>query len=190
MATHPRHIRADDVPGIPVTDPGLVGYELIDGELVPVMGANVPHAWSMARITHRLTEYAVSRGSGDVMTDVWWRMHLPHDPERLHAPDIAYVVEGRLRSGDDDVLRIPPDLIVEVYSATNNRKRGDFQRRIRDYLDGGARLLWVIYPEARYAMVHRADGSAHMVRETDALDGEDILPGFSVPVGELLRPVP
>jgi hypothetical protein len=38
MATQRRRLRADDVPGIPITDPSIAGYELLNGELVPVMG--------------------------------------------------------------------------------------------------------------------------------------------------------
>ena len=81
-------------------------------------------------------------------------------------------------------------LTVESYSASSNRKPGDFQQRIRDYLDGGVRLLWVIYPGARYAMVHRPDGSARMVREYEALDGEDVLPRLRIDLAELFREMP
>jgi Uma2 family endonuclease len=191
MATQPRRLRADDVPDIPITDPSIVGYELIDGELVPVMGARVSHGWWIIKMGARLDEFVRAHAAGSVLADVWWRVQLPRDPERLHAPDVAFVAAGRLPPGaGNDVLRVPPDLIVEIYSATNNRKPGDFQRRIRDYLDGGARLLWVIYPEARYAMVHRPDGSARMAREHEELDGEDVLPGLRIELGELFREMP
>lgn len=54
-------------------------------------------------------------------------------------------------------------------------------------MDAGVPLLWVIYPAAAYALVHHPDGTARMVRETEALDGEDVLPGFRLHLGELLR---
>jgi Uma2 family endonuclease len=90
----------------------------------------------------------------------------------------------------NDLLRIPPDLAVEIYPSTSNRKPGDFQKRIRDYLDGGVRLLWVIYPDARCAMVYRPDGSARMVREHEALEGEDVLPGLRIELAGLFREMP
>ena len=77
-----------------------------------------------------------------------------------------------------------------TFSPTNQRKRGDFQQRVRDYLDAGVRLLWVIYPDPAYAMVYRPDGSARMVRESEALEGEDVLPGFRLDLGELFRGMP
>jgi Uma2 family endonuclease len=190
MATQPKHIRAEDVPNIPV-EPGLVGYELIDGELTPIMGSQIGHAWLIAEVATRLSNHVRVAGAGYVLGDAWWRVRLPRDPERLHAPDISFIAAGRLPPDcSNDVVRVPPDLAVEIYSASNNRKPGDFQRRIRDYLEGGTRLLWVIYAEAGYAMVHRPDGSARMVREHESLDGEDVLPGFELPLHELFDNMP
>jgi Uma2 family endonuclease len=127
--------------------------------------------------------------AGTVLANIWWRVRLPHDPERLHAPDVAFVAGVEAPAGND-LLRVPPDLAVEIYSSTSNRKPGDFQKRIRDYLDGGVRLLWVIYPDARCAMVYRPDGSARMVREHEALEGEDVLPGLRIELAELFREMP
>jgi Uma2 family endonuclease len=56
---------------------------------------------------------------------------------------------------------------------------------VRDYLEAGARLVWVVAPQAKTLTVYRADGSARLLREQDVLDGEDVLPGFSIPAAEL-----
>jgi hypothetical protein len=58
------------------------------------------------------------------------------------------------------------------------------------FVDASVPLLWVIYPETRYGMVHRSDGSARMVRESEEFDGEDVLPGFKMSLGELLEGMP
>jgi Uma2 family endonuclease len=188
MATHPHRLRAEDVPRIPVTDPGITGYELVDGELAPVTPAKRPHAWLVVEVASLLRNHVVESGAGAVYGDVWCRIPLKKDPELLRAPDVAYFGDAKLdRSQGDDIFRVPPDLAVEVFSPTNQRRRGDFQQRIRDWLDAGVRLLWVIYPDPQYAMVYRPDGSARMIRESEALDGEDILPGFRLDLGELFR---
>lgn len=191
MATRPRRLRAEDVPRIPVTDPGITGYELVDGELVAVMPAKRPHAWLVAELVRRLGNHVVDAGAGAVYADVWCHTPLDRDPERLRAPDIAYFSEAKLeRAKGDEIFRVPPDLAIEVFSPTNQRRRGDFQQRVRDWLDAGVRLLWVIYPDPEYAMAYRPDGSARMVREHESLDGEDVLPGFRLDLGELLRGMP
>ncbi len=189
MATNPRQLRADDVPQIPITDPAIKGYELVNGELLPIMGAKREHARLMLLVGARLLRHVEHTGNGEVFADVWWKLRLARDPERLRAPDVAYYGAEKLSaSGEDEMFRLPPDLAVEIYSSTDDRKpRKDFQQRIRDYLDASVQLLWVFYPEARYVMVHRPDGSARMVRETEALEGEDILPGFRLELSEVFR---
>ena len=61
------------------------------------------------------------------------------------------------------------------------------QQKVRDYLEAGARLVWVIAPAARTATVYRADGSARLLRDGDYLDGEDVLPGLVIPLAELFE---
>src|SRR5688500_2439710 len=191
MATEPRRIRAADVPHIPVTEPESTGYELVDGELLPVMPATRTPSRVALEVLVRMHAHVQQSGAGAVYGDVWCHLDLPYDSERLRAPDIAYFGPSKLEAaGDDEIFHVVPDLAVEVFSPTNRRKPGDFQQRVRDYLDAGVPLLWIIYPHARYAMVHRPDGSARMMRDTEALDGEEILPGFRLELSELLRELP
>lgn len=187
MATNPRRLRAADVPYIPVTDPSISGYELVNGELVPVM----PSTRTPSRVSRDLCvlmhTHVRGERNGEVYPDVWCRLGLPRDPERLRAPDIAYFTNEKIEAaGSDEIFHVVPDLVAEVFSPTNERQPGDFQKRIRDYVDAGVRLLWVIYPGADYALALRPDGSARIIREADALDGEDVLPGFRVVLSELL----
>jgi Uma2 family endonuclease len=191
MATMPQPLRAEDVPYIPIDDPNCKGYELVNGELVPVMPALRTHGGVAATVGGMLFKYLETAKIGKIYYDVWCKLPLPHDRERLRAPDWAYFSWEKLeQAGNDQIFKVLPDLAIEIFSPTNQRKPGDFQRRIRDYLDVGVGLLWVIYPDAKYAMVHRPDGSARMVRETESLDGEDVLPGFKLDLGELFRTMP
>jgi Uma2 family endonuclease len=61
----------------------------------------------------------------------------------------------------------------------------DVTRKVRAYLDAGTRLVWVFDPEPRTAGVFRPDGSYTFVDEYGALDGEDVLPGFILPLREI-----
>ena len=77
-----------------------------------------------------------------------------------------------------------PDLVVEVLS-TDDRP-GETLAKVGDWLEAGARLAWVIDPQRRLARIYRADGTESLLAESDALDGEDVLPGFSCPLGSIL----
>lgn len=190
MATQPRRLRAADLPGIPVEDPLVTGYELVNGELVSVTPAGAQHGQLMLRLASELDSFVRKRDLGAVFIDVWTRLRLPTDPERVRAPDISFVSREKLRASGGipaGVLDMVPDLVVEIFSASNERKPGDLQQRIRDYLDAGVPLLWVIYPAARYATVYRTDGSARLIREHESVDGEGVLPGFTLPLSALLE---
>jgi len=47
----------------------------------------------------------------------------------------------------------------------------------------------VIDPERRLARIYRQDGSESILGETDALEGEDVLPGFACKLGAVLETI-
>ena len=67
-------------------------------------------------------------------------------------------------------------------------QRAELERKLGDYRRAGVPLIWVIYPEPLKAYVYRLDGSVTVLGPDDALDGEDIIPGFTCPLSDL-RPV-
>src|SRR2546426_3354039 len=81
-------------------------------------------------------------------------------------------------------LEFAPDLVVEVLS--HNDRPGEVLAKVGDWLDAGARLVWVVDPERRLARVYREDGTEYMLGETDQLLGEDILPGFTCTLASIL----
>ena len=48
-----------------------------------------------------------------------------------------------------------------------------------------ARLAWVINPAERNALVYRTPEADRLLRVTDALDGEDVVPSFHLPLAEM-----
>lgn len=54
------------------------------------------------------------------------------------------------------------------------------EEKMREYMDNGSRLGWLIDPRTGEARVYRADGSVSVLQGFDSkLSGEDILSGFS-----------
>ena len=182
MATKAR-LTADDLWRL---GEGDTRRELVDGEVREMAPAGGVHGRLTTRISRRLDEHVEHHGGGEVLAgDVGFVLGLPHDPERVRAPDVAFVTTARLPGGrlPEGFLRGAPDLAVEVLSPSDNPV--DVQQKVRDYLEAGARLVWVIAPEARTATIHRADGSARLLREGEHLDGGDVLPGLAISLGEL-----
>jgi Uma2 family endonuclease len=112
---------------------------------------------------------------------------LRRDPERLRGPDVSFLSQSSLdRAGGESAgfFRGAPDLAVEIESAERPKA---MQVRIQDYLDAGTPLLWVIHSETRSATVYHTDGSARLLRDSDVLAGEDVLPGLQIPLREVFE---
>ena len=50
----------------------------------------------------------------------------------------------------------------------------------------GTRIAWVIDPERFEAHIYRSDGTLSVLGADGSLDGEDVLPGFTCPLREIL----
>jgi Uma2 family endonuclease len=99
--------------------------------------------------------------------------------------DIGFIAKARLPQSD---LRghYPgaPDLAVEVVSPGN--EAADMHQKIRELLRGGCRLIWIVYPDTQTVEVHTSAG-AHTLEIDAALDGGEVLPGFTLPLRQVFR---
>ena len=165
---------------------GDLRLELVDGQIIEMAPPGGIHGRVTARISSRLVEHVRQHGGGEVLVgDVGFVLHLPADPERVRGPDVSFVSKDRLPEGHlpEGFLQGAPDLVVEVLSPSDTSL--DVQQRVRDFLEGGARLVWVIAPRARTVTVYRADGSARLLRDQDTINGEDVLPGLAISLGDV-----
>ena len=79
---------------------------------------------------------------------------------------------------------LAPDLAVEVISRHNTRKEMD--RKLQDYFAAGTRLVWFVYHSPRHEVrVYVKPEEFSVVRESETLDGGDVLPGFRLTVSDL-----
>jgi Uma2 family endonuclease len=111
---------------------------------------------------------------------------------RVRLPDVAFIARERLPGGFLPRQAIPdlaPDLAVEVLSESDTP--AEIDQKLREYFESGTRLAWVVDPRARTAAVYHAPGDpAFVLDEAGRLDGEGVLPGFTLPVADLFRGVP
>jgi hypothetical protein len=56
---------------------------------------------------------------------------------------------------------------------------------LRPLAPAGGRHGWGVDPQGRLAAVHHPGGLVTVLREDGALDGEDVLPGFRLPLSLL-----
>jgi Uma2 family endonuclease len=163
-------------------------YERVDGEM-RVSPAGFRHGAVIVRLTIRLGAFVAERKLGhlvDSSTGYRWPGRHPDRPDNVRSPDLSFVAAGRLPDEREPVgfPALAPDLAVEVLSPDD--RRGDVLEKVGEYLDHGTRLVWVIDPEKRTAAAYRSLTDVRVLRETDALVGEDVLPGFECLLSDIL----
>jgi Uma2 family endonuclease len=79
---------------------------------------------------------------------------------------------------------LAPDLAVEMLSEGNTK--AEMARKVQEYFDAGVILVWLIDPRKRTARVFSSVGKSTLVRADQALDGGPVLPGFVLPLSDLL----
>jgi Uma2 family endonuclease len=159
-------------------------YELADGLLVErKMGSE--SSFVGGRLFRRLANHADDQRVGLVWPADNGIQCFPDAPDKVRRPDVTFVRFGRLPGDRPPLghLLIAPDLAVEVISP--NELAYEVDCKVDEYLAAGVRLVWVINPANRTVRIYRADGSIGILRESDELDGEDVVPGFRCPVRDL-----
>jgi Uma2 family endonuclease len=171
------------------TDADLMGlprdgrkYELVDGE-IRVTPAGMRHEDIAAELLMRLRLFAKQQGLGKVLgSSTGYR--LPNG--NIRSPDVSFVTQERLPDGKAPVGfgELAPDLAVEILSPEDSKRQ--VLEKVGEYLEAGVRLVWVIDPEQRRAAVHRSLTEVRELAEDGQLEGEDVIPGFSGRLSEIL----
>jgi Uma2 family endonuclease len=162
-------------------EPATGRLELHDGRVVEVAPARPRHSAVQGLLLGALLAWCQARGVGLPAPELTCRL----TRRRVVIPDVAYVrpgprwdaaLAGRALDG-------PPDLAVEVVSPGDSRP--EVRTKVQWYLAAGCPLVWVVDPQRRAAAVYRPGAAVRQLGEEDALDGEDVLPGFRLSLADL-----
>jgi Uma2 family endonuclease len=107
-------------------------------------------------------------------------------PRRVRLPDVSFVSWSKLprrRLPTEPIADLVPDLAVEVLSKGNTPR--EMKAKREEYFKGGARLVWEVNPKKESARVYTSPTKFHEVGPDGALDGSDVLPGFTLPLKRL-----
>ncbi|MGL4501179.1 MAG: Uma2 family endonuclease, partial [Planktothrix sp.] len=55
------------------------------------------------------------------------------------------------------------------------------------YFENDTQLVWVIHPDEKFVLVYHTPEPDGFLRSGDRLDGEEIIPGFSLAISELFE---
>jgi Uma2 family endonuclease len=151
--------------------------ELIDGTLVEkVMGMREAR---VSAVLIFFLESFLSRHNLGLVTGPDGTLKLTTGLLRI--PDVTFVSWDRLPGRelpDQPVPRLTIDLAVEVISKGNTKQ--EMERKLREYFEAETRLVWFLDPKNRTARVYTSPRRFTRLAEDQALDGGDVLPGFTL----------
>lgn len=161
-------------------------YEIVNGELIDMGNPGAKHGYVAVILSAALFNCVSTRKLGAIF-DSSTAFKMKSGNKR--SPDVSFIAKERLQGLDefpDGFLEGAPDLAVEILSPGNTV--AEIHDKLVEYFENGARLVWVIHPKEQYVLVYRSSQEPdRLLKSIDSLDGEEIVPGFTLAVAELFQ---
>lgn len=168
-------------------------YELIEGKLIDIDGEgeqdesashNLQRGRIITRLVVEIAKYLARQEKivGEVLTNVAFELA----PQTVAIPAVAFVRAEKLAApASEKAFPGAPDLAVEVISP--NDTWSVIISRVRLYQQYQIGLVWIVDPFDKGVIIFRPDQPRREVFAEDDLSGEEILPGFTLPVKTLFN---
>ena len=155
-----------------------------EGELI-LMPPTLPDSgWKNSDLTTDVTNWARKDKTG-IVFDSSTYFTMPNGARR--SPDVAWMRREKwdnlTASQRQKISRIVPDFVIELRSSSDSVKT--LQSKMKEYIENGVKLGWLIDPKNRKVHIYRANGETEILENPETLDGEDILVGFELNVQEI-----
>lgn len=159
-------------------------FELVNGVLVEMPGAGGLHGLIAALLVRGLGSFVDEARLGLVFTDATSYI-LRREPDLVRIPDASFVSWARIppEGVPEGFISGAPDLAIEIVSPGDSAQ--DVYDKVHQYLDAGTLMVWVLWPRYQAVTLYRIDGSVQELSGADFLEGDDVLPGFRIPVSTL-----
>jgi Uma2 family endonuclease len=104
----------------------------------------------------------------------------------IRSPDVSFVKAERLRISPESFAPLAPDIAVEVKSPTDTIEK--LREKLDSFLEQGTTVGILIHPQQKWVEVRRLNQEAIILKGTDVLTVEDVLPGWELPLEEIWAP--
>jgi Uma2 family endonuclease len=157
------------------------------GELIvmPPAGSEIGHC--NAGVSAQLWIWARADGTG-LSFDSSAGFTLPCGS--IRSPDASWIVRERWVALSQEDRRkfapICPDFAVELTSPSDESRRPRVRKKMREYIEQGARLAWLIDPDKDEVEIYRPGQPVELLTRPERLSGENVLSGFVLELGGIL----
>jgi Uma2 family endonuclease len=158
-------------------------YELVKGELRKMAPPGAEHGGIVAILVESLGSFVRKNNLGKVYVETGFQ--LASDPDTVRSADVAFIHRERVEAAGKitGYWQGAPDLTIEVISP--NDRYTDVDDKVLDWLHAGTRMVIVINPRNNTAAVYRGPSQVVRLTESDILDGNEVVPGWRMPVRDL-----
>jgi len=155
------------------------------GNLIIMLPTFLETSRKNARINVKLGNWAEIDGTG-IAFESDGMFTLPNGAKR--APDAFWILKERyfaLSQGqrEEQFAEICPDFVIELRSKSDNLRK--LQNKMREYIENGARLGWLIDPKERRVHIYRGDKTTQVLENPKTVSGENVLVGFELDLTEI-----
>ena len=175
----PQTFSLEDFRALPEVRPSL---EYFCGRVMQKMSPKLPHSIMQIELGSALLVFAKPAKLGRAYTELRCTFG-----GSSHVFDLSFFVTARLPDPTNPLDRVevstPPDLAIEILSP--GQTVGELSRKLRSAIRRGVRLGWLIDEGHRAVHVFQPTKPGKVFRAGDVLDGDEVVPGFRLPIDEL-----
>jgi Uma2 family endonuclease len=103
----------------------------------------------------------------------------------VRSPDVTWVGKPKADEVSFGITfpELVPDFIIELRSKSDSLTT--LRKKMEEYQANGVRLGWLINPQQQQVEIYRLGQPAEVLQAPHSLDGEDILPGFTLDLSSI-----
>ena len=158
-----------------------------EGDIIIMAPTGAETGSRNSEITRQLGNWSKADGTG-VAFDSSTGFKLPNRADR--SPDGAWVLRSRLATlshqEKQKFLPLCPDFVIELLSPTD--RLDTVKEKMREYIENGSRLGWLIDPEARQVYVYRPNSAPAVMGNISVIAADPELPDFVLNLQEIWQP--
>lgn len=156
-----------------------------NGDLIVMAPTGGETSYSNGRLTQQLFNWTDTNDLG-IAFDSNGGFKLPNGSDR--SPDASWVKKERWDAltpeQREKFLPLCPDFVVELRSQSDSLTT--LQDKMKEYLDNGARLGWLIDRKNRRVEIYRLGQEVEIIDSPSTLSGENVLAGFVLDLNPIL----
>ncbi|MFE1746444.1 Uma2 family endonuclease [Coleofasciculus sp. H7-2] len=106
----------------------------------------------------------------------------------VKSPDATWVSNERWETltssqQQEQFSPLSPDFVVELRSSSDSLEK--VRAKMREYIDNGVRLGWLIDPKTKQVEIYRPGQDVEVLQSPTTVSGFDVLPGFELDLNQV-----